>query len=240
MTRTLPALLAVTSLAASALAAEEHGAHEPTIFWGAGAEVDGTDAGWLTGDNGTLVTWDTYAWVGGDDVKLRLEAEGETHAGDVEDSELRAFVAWNVSEFWDFQAGIRQDFYADDLTWAAVGFHGLAPYFFETDAHLFVSENGNAALRLEQSIDLAVTQDFFLEPHIEVNLFAEDVPELSIGAGVSDLELGLQARYELSRKLAPYVDLVYERALGETAIIARVAGEDVEQTTLRVGLRVRL
>ncbi len=240
MMRSAPALLVVTLMSGSAFAASEHGDHGAAIFWGAGAEVDGSDADWLTSDDGTLVTWDAYAWVGGDDVKLRIEAEGESLDGDVEQSELRALVSWNVSEFWDVQAGLRHDFAPGDLTWAAVGVHGLAPYFFETDAHVFVSEDGDVALRAEQAIDIAVTQDLFIEPHVELNAFAQDVPELGIGAGVSSVEVGLQVRYEFSRKFAPYVDLVYERDLGETAIRTRAAGEDVEATTLRLGLRVRL
>jgi copper resistance protein B len=240
MMRAGPALFLATLMSGAALAAGEHDAHEPMIFWGAGAEVDGTDAGWLGDGDGTLVTWEAFAWVGGDDLKLRLEAEGKAFGGDVEESELRAFASWNIAEFWDLQAGLRHDFAPDELTWAAVGVHGMAPYFFETDAHVFVSEDGDAALRLEQSIDLAVTQDLFLQPHAEVNVFAQDAPELGIGAGFSGVEFGLQARYEFSRKFAPYADLVYERALGETASLARAAGEDVEQTTLRLGLRVRL
>jgi copper resistance protein B len=240
MMRSAPALLVVTLMSGSAFAASEHGDHGAAIFWGAGAEVDASDADWLTSDDGTLVTWDAYAWVGGDDVKLRIEAEGESLDGDVEQSELRALVSWNVSEFWDVQAGLRHDFAPGDLTWAAVGVHGLAPYFFETDAHVFVSEDGDVALRAEQAIDIAVTQDLFIEPHVELNAFVQDVPELGIGAGVSSVEIGLQVRYEFSRKFAPYIDLVYERDLGETAIITRAAGEDVETTTLRLGLRVRL
>lgn len=244
MIRAGSALLAVLASTSVAFGAGAHSKddpmHEPMLFWGAGAEVDGTDAGWLSGDEGTLVTWDAYGWVGGDDVKVRLEAEGEAHDGDVEDSELRGFVSWNIAEFWDFQAGARYDFEPDGLWWGAVGFHGMATYFFETDAHVFVSENGDAQLRLEQSIDFAVTQELFLEPHVELNAFAEDVPELGVGAGLSDIEVGLQLRYEFTRKFAPYLDLVYERAVGETAGLARAAGEDVEQTTLRIGLRVRL
>jgi copper resistance protein B len=238
--RSIPALLAATAMCGTALAAGEHGAHETTLFWGVGGEIDGTDLDWMSSGDGTLVTWDGYAWVGGDDVKLRLEAEGEAIDGDAETSEVRAFVSWNVAEFWDLQAGLRHDSEPDDLTWAAVGFHGLAPYFFETDAHVFLSEDGDAALRLEQSIEFAVTQSMFVEPHLEINAYAQDVAELGVGAGLADLELGLQLRYEISRKFAPYVDLVYERALGETAILARAAGEDVEQTTVRLGLRFRL
>lgn len=238
--RVSPALLAAVLMSGSAFAASEHAGHGSMIFWGAGGEVDASDLDWLTSDEGTLITWDGYAWIGGDDVKLRLEAEGDSVDGDVEQAELRAFISWNVSEFWDVQAGLRHDFEPSDLTWMAVGVHGLAPYFFETDAHVFVSEDGDVMLRVEQSIDIAVTQDLFLEPHLEVNTFAQDVPELGVGAGLSDIEIGLQLRYEFSRKFAPYLDLVYERALGETAGIVRAAGEDVEETTLRLGLRFRL
>ncbi len=214
--------------------------NEPLIFWGAGAEIDGSDTGWLGDVDGTLVTWDAYAWVGGDDVKLRLEAEGEALGGDVEQSEARSYLSWNVAEFWDLQAGARYDSAPSGLWWLAAGVHGMAPYFFETDAHVFVSEDGAAALRLEQSIELAVTQDIFVEPHVELNAYAQDVAALGVGAGISDIELGLQTRFEVTRKFAPYIDLVYERALGETASIARAAGEDIETTTLRIGLRVRL
>ena len=244
MIRTSSAFLALVLTSGVALGMGGHSKgdpmNEPLILWGAGAEIDGTDTGWLDDSNGTLVTWDAYAWVGGDDVKVRLEAEGEALDGDVEQSEARAYLSWNVAEFWDLQAGARYDAAPDRLWWLAAGAHGMAPYFFETDAHVFVSENGDAAVRLEQSIELAVTQDIFVEPHVELNAYAQDVPALGVGAGISDVELGLQTRFEISRKFAPYIDLVYERAVGETASIARAAGEDTETTTLRIGLRVRL
>lgn len=228
---------------AGAMMAAAHGGGDefgkPSLFWAAGAEIDATNLDWLDDESGTLVTWDTFAWYGGDDLKLRLEAEGEAVDGKADESELRGYLSWNVADFWDLQAGVRHDFVRDHLTWAAVGVQGLAPYFFETDAHVFLSENGDAALRIEQSIDLAVTQDVFLEPHIEINAYAQDVPELGVGAGLASAELGLQLRYEITREVAPYVDLVYQRALGETSIIARSAGESVEETTLRFGLRLR-
>ena len=244
MIRAGSAMLALSLTSGVALGMGGHSKNdpmsEPLIFWGAGADIDGADTGWLGHEGGTLVTWDGYAWAGGDDVKIRLEAEGEALHGDIEESELRGYVSWNVAQFWDLQAGARYDFAPDGLVWAAVGVHGLAPYFFETDAHVFVSEDGDAALRLEQSIDLAVTQDILLEPHGELNVYAQDIPALNVGAGIVNLELGLQTRFEITRKFAPYIDLVYERTLGETASIARAAGEDTETTTLRLGLRVRL
>lgn len=244
MIRSSSTLLAAALTTGVALGAGAHGNHDPmahpTIFWGAGAEIDGTDTNWLDDDGGALITWDAYAWFGGDDVKLRLEAEGEAIESDVDDAELRGFVSWNIAEFWDFQAGLRYDIEPDGRIWAAAGFHGMATYFFETDAHLFLSEEGDVAIRLEQSIDFALSQNLFLEPSIELNAYAEDLPERGIGAGLSDIEAALQLRYEITRKFAPYVELTYERALGETALRARAAGDDAGETTLRLGLRIRL
>jgi copper resistance protein B len=215
-------------------------ASEPMLFWSAGADVDGSDAAWLDNGSGTLVTWDAFAWYGGDDVKLRLEAEGEALDGDVSSSELRAMLSWNASDFWDVQAGVQEDLAPDQVTWAFAGVQGLAPYFFETEARLFVSENADVALRLRQSFDILLTQSLILEPHADVIAYAQDIDRLGVGAGLSHVEAGLQLRYEFTRDVAPYIDLVTERDLGETSIITRHAGEDPSQTSLRVGLRIRL
>jgi copper resistance protein B len=45
-------------------------------------------------------------------------------------------------------------------------------------------------------------------------------------------------RYEFNRKLAPYVGIVYERALGDTADLRRLDGDDVDDTRVVAGLRV--
>jgi copper resistance protein B len=172
--------------------------------------------------------------------RFETSAEGEALDGDAESSEVRALASWNVSEFWDLQAGVRHDFEPETLTWAVFGVQGLAPHFFETDAHAFVSEDGDVAFRLKATYEVLLTQRLILEPHVELNAYAQDIPELDVGAGFADVEAGLQLRYEITRKIAPYVDLVYERKLGETSIIAQDAGEDPETLTLRVGLKIRL
>jgi copper resistance protein B len=215
-------------------------AGEPMLFWSAGVDVDGSDAGWLDNSSGTLVTWDAFAWYGGDDVKLRLEAEGDALGGTVGSSELRAMLSWNASDFWDVQAGVQEDLAPDQVAWAFVGVQGLAPYFFETEARLFVSENADVAFRFRQSFDILFTQSLILEPHADVTAYAQDIESLGVGAGFSHVEAGLQLRYEITRDIAPYIDLVHERDLGETSIISRASGEDPSQSTLRVGLRIRL
>ena len=66
---------------------------------------------------------------------------------------------------------------------------------------------------------------------------AQDVPELGIGAGLSDVELGLRLRYELAREFAPYVGINWERRVGDSARFARAAGEGASTTSLVMGLR---
>lgn len=140
--------------------------------------------------------------------------------------------------FRDVLLGVRQDFEPRGETYLAAGVTGLAPYFFETDATAFLSTEGDLSFRLEQSLDIPITQKLIAEPHVELNAFAQDVPERGVGAGFSSIEAGVQLRYEITRKFAPYADLVWERDLGETASITRAGGGNVEETSLRFGVRV--
>ena len=119
-----------------------------------------------------------------------------------------------------------------------MGVNGLAPYFFETEAHLFISDEGDVSARLRREHDLLITQRLILQSYVEVNLFAQDVPEQDIGAGLTDAEIGLQTRYEFTRKFAPYVDVRYERKFGETSSIAKNNGDDNDDFIAALGLRL--
>jgi copper resistance protein B len=60
-----------------------------------------------------------------------------------------------------------------------------------------------------------LTQQWVLKPYGELNLFTQDVDELSADRGFSNTEIGLQLRYEVTRKFAPYLDLRHERNFGD-------------------------
>lgn len=70
-----------------------------------------------------------------------------------------------------------------------------------------------------------------------MSLAAQDAPELGIGAGLSNAEVGLRLRYEIRREFAPYVGVHYERRFGDTADFARAAGEDRDNLRVVAGLR---
>ena len=86
-------------------------------------------------------------------------------------------------------------------------------------------------------MDLRLTQRLILQPSVEVNLAVQSVAERGIGSGFNDVELGLRLRYEITRELAPYIGVNWERSLGETADLARAEGERVDSFALVTGLR---
>lgn len=196
-----------------------------------------TDIG-STSDGNTIATWDVKGWVGTDENKLYLKTEGQRTDGKLEDAEFWALYSRNIATFWDAQAGLRYDAQPDSTTYLALGFNGLAPYYFETEAHVFISEHGDASARLREENDFLITQKLILQPYLEINLSARDVPEQDIGSGFTNGEIGLQMRYEFTRKFAPYVDIHYGRKFGETASIAKNNGENNDELVGAVGLRL--
>jgi copper resistance protein B len=194
-----------------------------------------TDYG--AGPHGGIGTWDLDGWAGTDENKLWLKSEGEQTNHKLEDAEVWAMYSRNVSTFWDAQAGIRHD-EPNSTTYAVLGFTGLAPYYFETEAHMFVSDKGKVSARLREEYDLLLTQKLITQPYAELNAYAQDMRERNVGTGLSDGKFGLQTRYEFTRGFAPYVDVSYGRKFGETSAIAKSNGEDNNEFIGAVGLRL--
>ncbi len=183
--------------------------------------------------------WEGEGWIGGDINRLAIKSEGEGDMrGALESAELQALYSRAIDPWWNIVAGVRQDFRPrPQRTYATVGIEGLAPYWFELEAQAFLSDKGDAHLRVEGSYDQRITQRLVLQPAAEVNIAAQDVPELGIGSGLSNIELGLRLRYEFAREFAPYVGVNWERSFGDTARYARTAGDKPSATSLVMGIR---
>lgn len=184
--------------------------------------------------------WDGEVFVGGDIDRLWLKSEGEgAFGGSFDNAEVQALYSRAIGPYFNLQAGVRQDVgRGPDRTYATVGFEGLAPYMFEVEGALFLSTRGDLLGRLEGYYDQRITQRLVLQPRIELNLAAQDVPENRIGAGLTDAELGLRLRYEITRRFAPYVGVSYEAKTGRTADFERAAGEDPTTRSLVAGVRI--
>ena len=193
---------------------------------------------WQEGTDALL--WDAQGWIGGDWNKFWFKTEGEDPAdGAVEEAEVQALYARLISPFWYLQTGVRYDFEpAPSRAFAVLGVQGLGLYWFEVDAAAFVSDDGDLSARFEAEYDLLFTQRLVLQPRFETNLAFQDVPELGIGQGFNDVQLGLRLRYEIRREFAPYAGIAWVRKVGETADRARTAGEDVDSLAVVAGLRL--
>jgi copper resistance protein B len=184
--------------------------------------------------------WDGEAWFGGDINRLTLKSEGEgAFREGVESAEIQALYSRAIGPYFNLQAGIRHDFQPSPTrTYATVGFEGLAPGMFEVEGALFLSNKGDVLGRLEGYYDQRITQRFVLQPRVEANFAAQDVPENRIGSGLSNIELGLRLRYEVKREFAPYIGVSWDRRVGDTARFARAAGEDASNTSFVAGIRI--
>ena len=214
-------------LAANLQASDLHDDHGGAIyhaFW-----LEAQHGGGSEGDK-SHVEWD--GWIGGDTHKLWLKGELEAHKSQLEESEVWALYSRNVADFWDLQLGLRHDSQPQSTSYATIGFNGLAPYLFETQAHLFVSDYGDVSFRLKQKNHLLFTQRFGFEPYYQ------NVARQSLGRGLSEGELGVKVFYEINRKLVPYVDFKYERKFGRTASIARNDGERQEDWLVSLGIKL--
>lgn len=183
--------------------------------------------------------WDADAWFGGDRDRLVVKSEGEGDFGSMpEHVEVQALWSRAIGPYFDLQAGVRHDLTPNpSRTHAAVGFEGLAPYWFDVEGTIFLSDKGEVTARAEATYDQRITQQLILQPRVEVSFSAQDVPALDLGSGVTNVELGLRLRYEIVPEFAPYLGINWDRKLGDTARFARASGEGASDLHVVVGLR---
>ena len=195
-------------------------------------------------DGEDTFNWDGIGWIGGDYQRLWIKTEGDVglDTGDGE-AELQLLYGKLISPFFDLQAGVKYDqVYSSDggpaRASGVIGIQGLAPYIFEVDASVFVSQDGDVSARLGAEYQLLLTQRLVLQPELEANLAIQDVEEFGVGSGLNDIELGLRLRYEISRQFAPYAGVNWTRKFGDTADFAEEEGESTDNFALVGGLRL--
>lgn len=192
-------------------------------------------------DGGEAALWDVQAWIGRDYNKLFFESEGEYSLEEdtFESIQTELFYGRAISSFWDFRAGLRYDFEPDpERAFAVIGVQGLAPLWFEVDANLYLSEDGDLSFGMEAEYDVMLTQRLILQPRIELEASAQDVEKYGTYAGFTGVELGLRLRYEIHRKFAPYIGVSWESALGETANNIEDTGGDPDLVAFVAGAKV--
>lgn len=190
-------------------------------------------------DDGTAMAWEARASWGREFDRLALTSEGERLHGDTE--ELRHEIFWGhaFSRWWESRLGLRRDDgEGPDRSWVGFGVEGLAPMFIEVSAVAYVGDSGRTAFSLEAEYEARLTNRLILQPRLELNAYGEDDAQKGIASGLSDTSVGLRLRYEIRRELAPYAGVEWNRLHGDSARLARGAGERVGEARAVAGLRI--
>lgn len=189
--------------------------------------------------------WDLLGWVGGDFTRLWIKGMGDhaTGGAGAGNFEVQALYGRLVAPYWDLQLGGRVDVrYGGGTDHARVllviGLEGLAPYWFEVEPAVFLSQDGDISARLTTTYDMFITQRLLAQPRIEINAAVQEVTEFGIGSGLNDFAFGLRLRYEIERKFAPYAGVSWVRRFSGTADLARQAGENASDVAIVGGVRV--
>lgn len=206
--------------------------------------VDRLEYAW--GDDEDTLNWDAKFWYGGDYNRLVIETEGEDIQRGGSGGEVESFdVMYSrmIDPYWSIQGGLGyQRHYGPgpdhDRGYAVLSLHGLAPYWFETDATLRAYEGGGVAADVEFEYEWLLTQRLILQPRFSTLVSSEAAEDFGIGQGLNYAQIGLRLRYEFRREFAPYIGVYYNRKFGDTADLAEAEGEDTSGTFVVAGVRI--
>jgi copper resistance protein B len=190
-------------------------------------------------DQGSGFGWAGQAWIGTDLDRVWLRSEGERVDGHTEAASVEVLYGRSIARWWDVVAGIRHDFQPGaSQDFAAIGLIGLAPYKFEVAAIAYIGQSGQTAATVEVEYETLLTNRLILQSMLEANLHGKQDARRGIGSGLGTVEAGMRLRYEFTRRFAPYIGIVHERAFGRTADFRRDAGEGVDDTRVVAGVRI--
>lgn len=192
------------------------------------------------------LAWDFRAWYGGDTSRVYLKGEGGNVQGNDEDAEFESLdllYSRLIADFWELQGGIgyQGGIASNDHPeryFGVISLLGVAPYRFETDLNLRISDAGDVSASLESEYNLRLTQRMFLQPRIEASVAASEAPTFGVGRGLNSLRAGMRLRYEISRSFAPYIGGYWQKSYGDTADLARAAGGTIEDSGIVTGVKM--
>ncbi|MDO5542921.1 MAG: copper resistance protein B [Acinetobacter sp.] len=186
--------------------------------------------------------------IGTDENKLFVKIHSDKQESQATEYDAKLLYSRMISDFWDVQAGVR---YRHEVTQqahqtdredkfdAVLGLHGLAPYFFETDAYFYLGEDQYAALNLETTRDLLLTQKLIAQPYLDVDVILQDDAKYAKKTGLNRAAAGVEMRYEISKNIMPYINAGYEYTKGNQHTAWQPATDSEQGGLYAIGLRFR-
>lgn len=239
VTSLLGAALLPNLVAAQDMIADTTARKQPLTSWG--VQFEELEYRYSDADE-ELGVWSGDFFYGTDDLKLRWLTKGEYAIEEQAYEQLENQLVGQipVSDFFDAKAGVRFDTpEGPDRTYGVLGITGRAPQWFEIDANLYVSNEGEASAELDAEYELLLTNHWILAATLDATVAFSEDREIGVGKGLVSSETGLRLSYDLiDRAFSPYVGVVHERKYGDTADFARVEGGGTENWFAVVGARV--
>jgi len=203
------------------------------------------DNAWMLDEDGKGTLDSSFELrVGTDENKLFIKGSSSKAESSKAEYDLSALYSRNIAAFWDVQAGVRYSGHPERETDqervdAALGLHGLAQYFFETDAYLYFGQDSRVAFSLETSRDLLLTQKLILQPYLDLNVVFSDDSRYAKKSGLNSMTTGLETRYEITKKVMPYVSVAYTYSKGNKETQWQTATDSENGWLYGAGLRLR-
>lgn len=162
--------------------------------------------------------------IGTDENKIFIKVHADKAESQQAEYDAKLLYSRNVTDFWDLQAGLRyrndpnREIDQDQVD-AVFGLHGMAPYFFETDAYLYIGQDRQVSFNLETERDLLLTQKLIVQPYLDMNIVLSDDSNYAKKNGLNSVQVGVETRYEINKKVMPFMDLAYgyNKGVQETA-----------------------
>lgn len=193
-------------------------------------------------DDEELGVWDADLFYGTDNFKARLLTSGEYSFEEQAYEKLENQLVGQIpiSKFFDAKAGVRFDTpEGPDRTYVVVGIAGLAPQWFEIDANLYVSKDGDTSAEVDAEYELLLTNYWILTATLDTTVAFSEDREIGVGKGLVSTETGLRLSYDLiGRSFSPYVGIVHERKYGDSADFAKANESSTDNWFTVVGARL--
>ena len=230
---------------------ENHQGHDHRTEHGAQIyAVTTLDNKWLLNEDGEgALKSELETRIGTDENKIFIKAHLDKHESHDAEYDVKALYSRMISDFWDAQIGARYRVEKVDLDQhrkdteekldAVIGLHGMAPYFFETDAYFYAGEDHFSGFSLETERDLLLTQKLIFKPYLDVDIIFSDDSKYAKKSGLSNITAGLETRYEISKKVMPYLDIAYEYSKGNDATTWQIESDSEKGWLYGAGIRFK-
>lgn len=170
-------------------------------------------------------------WVGGDKDRLWWQGDASWQAGHSAGSGIAAWYGHYFAPFWDAQIGVRAEGSPESANYLSLGVRGLAPYQYDTDIKLDIRSDGKWFLHGGFEQEVLLSNHFILRPWLDASVAGTDI-DSTVRRGLYLVDFGVQARYEFSRKLAPFI------AISRTLHPLAQAGGEPPSTRIVAGIRL--